>query len=79
MEVESRDFYHRAAQRTSDASTRELLDRLAATESGHEETWRQLQHEHLPPTARAREDAEAHRQSTLAPIFAAAFGHGRCV
>ena len=34
MEVEARDFYHRAAQRTTDAGTRKLLSRLAAAESG---------------------------------------------
>lgn len=62
MEVESRDFYQRAAQRTSDAGTRQLLGRLAAVESGHETRWEQLLSEHLPPGARATEDAEAHRQ-----------------
>ena len=65
MEVEARDFYQRAAQRTSDAGTRQLLNRLAATESGHEATWRELLREHLPPSARAAEDAEAHRQFVL--------------
>src|SRR5688572_6653342 len=65
MEVESRDFYQRAAQRTSDAGTRQLLNRLAATESGHEATWRRLQSELLPTKARAAEDAEAHRQFVL--------------
>jgi rubrerythrin len=65
MEVESRDFYQRAAQRTSDAGTRELLNRLAATEAGHRATWQQLQREHLPSNARAAEDAEAHRQFVL--------------
>jgi rubrerythrin len=65
MEVESRDFYQRAAQRTGDAGTRQLLDRLAAVESGHESRWRQLLREHLPPTVRAAEDAQAHRQFVL--------------
>ena len=65
MEVEARDFYQRAAQRTSDANTRELLNRLAASESGHEATWHELLQEHLPPKARAREDDEAHRQFVL--------------
>ena len=65
MEVQARDFYQQAAQRTSDASTRQLLNRLAAAESGHERTWQQLQEEHLPPAARAAEDAEAHRQFVL--------------
>jgi rubrerythrin len=65
MEVEARDFYQRAAQRTSDAGTRQLLNRLAAAESGHESTWQDLQREHLPPGARVAENAEAHRQFVL--------------
>ena len=65
MEVESRDFYQRAAQRTSDASTRTLLDRLAAVESGHESRWEELLNEHLPAGKRAAENAEAHRQFVL--------------
>ena len=65
MEFEARDFYQRSAQRTSDAGTRQLLGRLAAVEAGHQATWQQLLREHLPPTARAAEDAEAHRQFVL--------------
>lgn len=65
MEVEARDFYQHAAQRTADAGTRQLLNRLAAAESGHEATWQQLLREHLPAPARAAEDAEAHRQFVL--------------
>ncbi len=65
MEMEARDFYQRAAQRTSDAGTRQLLNRLAAAESGHQTTWQELVLEHLPPSARAAEDAEAHRQFVL--------------
>jgi rubrerythrin len=65
MEVEARDFYQRAAQRTTDTGTRELLNRLAAAESGHEATWQDLLREHLPPGARAKEDSEAHRQFVL--------------
>jgi rubrerythrin len=65
METEARDFYLRAAQRTSDAGTRQLLDWLSAAESGHEATWDRLQEEHLPAPARAGEDAEAHRQFVL--------------
>jgi rubrerythrin len=65
MEVDAGNFYHRAAQRTSDAGTRTLLDRLAAAESGHESTWHGLLREHLPPRTRASEDAEAHRQFVL--------------
>jgi len=65
MEVEARDFYQRAARRTGDAGTRQLLNRLAAVESGHQATWQKLQHQHLPPGARAAENAEAHRQFVL--------------
>jgi rubrerythrin len=65
METEARDFYQRAAQRTNDASTRELLDRLAAIEDGHEATWEALLREHLPPDARDAETIEAHRQFVL--------------
>lgn len=65
MEVESRDFYQRAAQRTSDAGTRQLLNRLAAVESGHESTWESLIQEKLPAGTRAKEDSEAHRQFVL--------------
>jgi rubrerythrin len=65
MEIEARDFYHRAAQNTGDAATRQLLNRLSVAESGHEKTWGQLLQDHLPPSARAAEDAEAHRQFVL--------------
>jgi rubrerythrin len=65
METEASDFYQRAAQRTTDAGTRQLLNRLAATEAGHEATWHDLMREHVPEPARAAEDAEAHRQFVL--------------
>jgi rubrerythrin len=65
MEAEARDFYQRAAQRTTDAGTRELLNRLAATESGHEAAWQDLLREHLPAETRTSEDADAHRQFVL--------------
>ena len=65
MEVEAGDFYHRAAQRTTDAGTRKLLSRLAVVESGHQSTWEKLMREHLPPESRAEESAVAHRQFVL--------------
>jgi rubrerythrin len=65
MEVDAREFYQRAAQRTPDADTRQLLGRLAATESSHEALWQELMREHLPPAARAAEDATAHREFVL--------------
>ena len=65
MEVDASDFYHRAAQRSTDAGTRKLLSRLAVAESGHQSTWEELMREHLPPAARAEEGAQAHRQFVL--------------
>jgi len=65
MEVEAREFYEQAARRSKDAGTRQLLNRLAASESGHEAEWQNLEREHLVPAARAAEDAEAHRQFVL--------------
>src|SRR5690606_37595165 len=65
MEEEARAFYEHAAQRTSDAGTRELLGRLAAREAGHEELWQTRVDKHLPADARQREDAAAHRQFVL--------------
>jgi rubrerythrin len=65
MEAEAREFYQRAAQRTGDAGTRQLLNRLAAAEHGHEATWQALLREHLPPDARAAENLDAHREFVL--------------
>lgn len=65
MEVEAREFYHHAAQRSSDAGTRQLLNRLAAVEAGHEATWQRLVDRHLGEETRAVEDAKAHRQFVL--------------
>lgn len=65
MEVDARVFYERAAKRTTDAGTRELLNRLMVSESGHEATWQNLERELLDPAARKTEDAEAHRQFVL--------------
>lgn len=65
MEVDAREFYHRAAQRTSDAGTRQLLGRLAAAEAAHESIWQTLVQTHLAPGARAAEDAAAHREFVL--------------
>jgi rubrerythrin len=65
MEAEAAAFYHRAAQRTSDAGSRQLLGELAAVEAGHESSWEALWREHLPAGARAAEDATAHREFVL--------------
>ena len=65
MEAEARDFYHRAAQHSTDAGTRQLLGRLAAAESGHEAKSQSLERAHLEPAARAAEDAAEQRQFVL--------------
>ncbi len=65
MEEEARSFYLKAAQRTGDAETRKLLGDLAAAEAGHVQTAERLEHELLGTTARAEEDAVAHRQFVL--------------
>jgi erythrin-vacuolar iron transport family protein len=89
MEQETRQFYERAAARTSDASIRRLLDDLAQEERSH-----QSRAEELTESARTKgaSEKEAQRKlfllqivqpglaglmdgsvSTLAPVFAAAF------
>jgi erythrin-vacuolar iron transport family protein len=89
MELEAQRFYQRAVARTTDAPTRELLNKLADEERKHTQTASDLKN--LTQHARAEED-ESHRRlfllqvvqpglaglmdgsvSTLAPLFAAAF------
>lgn len=65
MEQTARDFYLKAAQRTSDAATRELLGSLAAAESGHLERADAFAAAYLPSSARSAEDERAHRQFVL--------------
>jgi rubrerythrin len=65
METEAREFYHHAAQRSTDAGTRQLLGRLAAAEAGHEARSQTLERDHLQPDARAAEDANARREFVL--------------
>ena len=88
MEVETRNFYERAATRAQDARVRQLLDDLAQEERTHEG---RIEKDKLSPEVKHRED-EAERRlfllrivqpglaglmdgsvSTLAPVFAAAF------
>src|SRR6201982_465601 len=59
-EVESRRFYERAAARTTDPETRQLLDDLAQAERSHEERAGALEREHL--TAGARDDEDRARR-----------------
>ena len=57
MELETRRFYTRAAQRCTDVTIRQLLDDLAAAEREHESMAEQLGAEHVTPDVRASEDA----------------------
>src|ERR1700751_2335112 len=64
-EVESRRFYERAAARTSDPATRQLLDDLAQAERSHEERAGALEREHLTPGARDDEERARRRLFVL--------------
>jgi len=61
MELETRRFYERAAQRSTDLSTRQLLADLAEAERKHSAYAESLEEKHLTPGARAQEEA-AHRR-----------------
>src|SRR4029077_13366732 len=57
MELEAERFYQKAIARTTDASTRELLNRLADEERKHTQTAGDLEEKHLTVSAKAAEDA----------------------
>jgi len=61
MELETRQFYERASQRVTDASTRKLLVDLAEAERKHAELADSLEKKHLTPDAKHGED-EAQRR-----------------
>ena len=65
MEDQARQFYERAAARTTDAATRKLLGDLAAAEAGHANKAEALIDEHLGEGARQTEDKSARRQFIL--------------
>jgi erythrin-vacuolar iron transport family protein len=65
MEAGARDFYERAAARTTDAATRKLLGDLAAAEAGHERKASDLEARHLDGETRDEEDMVAKRQFIL--------------
>ena len=67
MEMEATRFYARAASRTADASTRELLNKLADEERKHTQTAGELDEKHLTTTAKAQED-ESHRKLFLLQV-----------
>jgi rubrerythrin len=67
MEMEASRFYARAAGRTTDASTRELLNKLGDEERKHTQTAGALEEKHLTENVRAAED-ESHRRLFLLQI-----------
>jgi rubrerythrin len=67
MELEASRFYARAASRTTDVSTRELLNKLADEERKHERTAGELEEKHLTASAKAQED-ESHRKLFLLQV-----------
>lgn len=64
MEHDAAAFYTKAAQHSSDAQTRQLLNDLAAAEAGHEDRAEGLQ-ENLAGAAGEDENRAAHRQFVL--------------
>src|SRR3982074_9362 len=67
MEMEASRFYARAASRTTDASTRELLNKLGDEERKHSQTAGALEEKHLTENTRAAED-ESHRKLFLLQV-----------
>lgn len=65
MERDAEQFYLKAAQRTSDASTRKLLGDLAAAEAGHQNTAAVLEDKHLDGDSRDEEKENSRRQFIL--------------
>ena len=65
MEVETRRFYEKAAQRTQDASVRQLLDDLINEEREHEERAQELDKEKLPANVKADEERAQRRLFVL--------------
>src|SRR6202790_4839413 len=61
MEVETRNFYERAAARAQDVRVRQLLDDLAQEERSHEDRAEALEKDKLRPDVKRRED-EADRR-----------------
>ena len=68
MEAETRNFYQRAAGKTTDLATRQLLTDLAEAERGHIQSAQQLSAENLTPHVRQKEDEARHRLFVLQVI-----------
>ncbi len=67
MEMEASRFYARAASRTSDVSTRELLNKLADEERKHERAAGELEEKHLTASAKEQEE-ESQRKLFLLQV-----------
>ncbi len=65
MEIETRQFYEKAAARTADANIRQLLDDLAQEERSHEERAEALEEDKLGGDMRVREDQANRRLFVL--------------
>jgi rubrerythrin len=65
MEVESRQFYERAAARAKDPGVRNLLDDLAQAERGHEARADALEQQNLQPDVKRQEDDAKRRLFVL--------------
>jgi len=68
MEMETRNFYERAAQKVTDASTRQLLIELAEAERKHSDFAESLEQKHLTPEAKHEEDEAQRRLFVLQVI-----------
>ncbi len=67
MEMEAQRFYQKALARTTDASTRELLNKLADEERKHTQTAGDLEEKHLTLSAKAAEEA-SHKKLFLLQV-----------
>ena len=65
MERDAEAFYHKAAQRSTDAATRKLLGDLAAAEAGHQVVAGDLEAKHLAGDTKEAEARISHRQFVL--------------
>ena len=65
MELETRQFYERAANRTTDVSIRKLLGDLAIAERKHSALAESLEHQLLTPDVVQEEDAAQRRLFVL--------------
>ena len=68
MELQTRRFYERAMERTTDASTRKLLGDLAETEREHTNFAASLEEKHLDADARQAEERSGRRLFVLQVI-----------